>query len=177
VPLTAVAASTEGTVIGTFKRPLTLADLWRDPVNFLALGFGSGLAPVAPGTFGTLVALPVYWWLALLPLEIYVAGVVAASLLGIWICARASRSLQTDDHPGVVWDEICGYLIAMCAVPRTWHWMLAGFVLFRVFDIWKPWPIRAADRKVGGGLGVMLDDIIAGLFTWIVLQIAMRVVL
>ena len=134
---------------------------------------GSGLAPVAPGTFGTLVALPLYWFLAVLPLEIYVAVVLAASLLGIWICGRASRSLQAEDHPGVVWDEICGYLIAMCAVPRSWQWMLAGFVLFRAFDIVKPWPIRAADRHVGGGFGIMLDDIIAGLFTLIVLHTAM----
>ena len=116
-----------------------------------------------------------YWWLALLPLQIYVFCVLAASLIGIWICERASRSLQTEDHPGIVWDEICGYLIAMCAVPRSWQWMLAGFILFRAFDILKPWPIRAADRHVSGGFGVMLDDIIAGLFTLIFLQIAMRV--
>ncbi len=155
---------------------MTAADLWRDPVNIVALGFGSGLAPAAPGTFGTLVALPLYWWLALLPPAGYIACVVAASVLGIWICARAGRSLQTEDHPGVVWDEICGYLIAMCAVPRSWQWMLAGFVLFRVFDIVKPWPIRAVDRHVSGGLGVMLDDVLAGLFALVVMQIAMRVV-
>jgi len=168
----AAPATTRDRLISTSKRRLTAADLWRDPTNFLALGFGSGLAPVAPGTFGTLVALPVYWWLAMLPLEIYVAAVLAASLFGIWICGRASRSLHTDDHPGVVWDEICGYLIAMCAVPRSWQWMLAGFVLFRAFDILKPWPIRAADQRVSGGFGVMLDDIIAGLFTLILLHTA-----
>lgn len=168
---------TRDRVINTSKRVLTAADLWRDPVNFLALGFGSGLAPVAPGTFGTLVALPLYWWLALLPLEIYLAVVLVASLLGIWICGRANRSLQTEDHPGIVWDEICGYLLAMSAVPRAWHWMLVGFILFRAFDIVKPWPIRAVDRHLGGGTGVMLDDMIAGVFTLIVLHMVIRVVL
>jgi len=147
--------------------------LWHDPVNVLALGLGSGLAPVAPGTFGTLVAIPLYWWLAALPLPIYVASVALMCLLGIGICARANRSLQTQDHPGVVWDEICGYLITMIAVPRSWPWMVAGFCLFRLFDIVKPWPISVADRRVGGGFGVMLDDMIAGVFAMAALHTAL----
>lgn len=135
---------------------------WRDPVQLAACGFGSGLAPVAPGTFGTLAAVPLYVLLSGLPLAVYLVLVALACAAGVWICESANRTLGGEDHSGIVWDEICGYLIAMAGAPPGWHWVVAGFVLFRLFDIIKPWPIGAVERRVGGGLGVMLDDMVAG---------------
>ncbi|MET0064723.1 MAG: phosphatidylglycerophosphatase A [Candidatus Thiodiazotropha sp.] len=135
-----------------------------NPVHLLAFGFGSGLTPKAPGTFGTLVGVPAY--LLLQPLSpVYYGFVVAAAFLaGIWLCGRTSRDLGVHDHGGIVWDEIVGYLVTMLWAPPGWLWMIMGFVLFRVFDIFKPWPIRWFDQKVSGGFGIMLDDLIAGLF-------------
>ena len=147
---------------------------WRDPVQFVACGFGSGLAPVAPGTFGTLVALPLWWLLQPLPLVAYLGLVVVLAALGVWLCDRAASRLGVHDHPAIVWDEIVGYLVTMVAAPAGWLPMLLGFVLFRAFDIVKPWPIRWFDRKVHGGLGIMLDDLVAGLFAALVLQIILR---
>lgn len=151
-------------------RKLSPADL-KDPVNFLALGFGSGLSTRAPGTMGTLVAIPLYLLLQPLPLIGYLAVVVAGSLMGIWICGRSADHLGVHDHPGIVWDEIIGYLITMIAAPAGWLWVLTGFGLFRLFDIWKPWPINTVDRHVDGGLGIMLDDILAGLYAFAALQL------
>lgn len=140
---------------------VTAARLLRDPVLLLAFGFGSGLARKAPGTFGTLAAVPLYLLLSLFSLPVYLAAVLVVTLAGIWICGRASQKLGTHDHPGIVWDEIAGFLVAM--IPGGgWTGVVAGFVLFRLFDIWKPWPIGFLDRKVGGGFGVMLDDLAAG---------------
>ncbi|GGO78395.1 phosphatidylglycerophosphatase A [Marinobacterium nitratireducens] len=150
------------------------AQVLRNPVHFLAFGFGSGLAPKAPGTFGTLAAVPLYLLLAPLPLPGYVLALVLATLLGIWLCDRTARDLGVHDHPGIVWDEFVGFWITMLAVPLTWYWVLAGFLLFRLFDIWKPWPIRVADRRVDGGFGIMLDDILAGAYAWLVLQLLVR---
>jgi len=152
------------------NRALLFADL-KDPVNFVALGFGSGLSKVAPGTMGTLVAIPLYLLLQPLALGDYIAVVVAISLVGIWLCDRAAKTLGVHDHPGIVWDEIAGYLLTMVAAPPGWQWVVLGFCLFRLFDIWKPWPIKVIDRKVEGGLGIMLDDIVAALFAWGLLQL------
>ena len=138
------------------------ARVLRDPVLFLAFGFGSGLAPKAPGTFGTLAAVPLYLLLSTLPAPVFLAAVLAVALAGIWICGRAAQKLGIHDHPGIVWDEFAGFLVAMIPAGGGWAGLVAGFVLFRLFDIWKPWPIRVADRKVGGGLGIMLDDLLAG---------------
>lgn len=135
---------------------------FRSPVQFLAFGFGSGLAPKAPGTFGTLAAVPIYWLLAQWGSGIYAAAVLVALIAGIWICEAASRQLRVHDHPGIVWDEFVGYWIAMFALPLDWVWMLAGFVIFRVFDIIKPWPIGALDKRMAGGFGIMIDDVVAG---------------
>jgi len=146
---------------------------WRDPVQLAACGFGAGLAPVAPGTFGTLVALPLWWLLQPLALPIYVAIVAVLTLVGIWLCDRAAKAMGVHDHPAIVWDEIVGYLVTMIAAPPGWLAMLLGFALFGVFDILKPWPIRVVDRKVGGGGGIMLDDLIAGLFAAMVLQLVL----
>ncbi len=142
-----------------------------NPVHFLAFGFGSGLVPFAPGTFGTLAAIPLYLLMQHLPLAVYLALLVVICVAGIWICGKSSQMLGVHDHSGIVWDEFAGYLVTMIAAPNHWVWMLAGFVLFRLFDIWKPWPISLLDKKVQGGLGIMLDDIVAGLFALLCLQI------
>jgi phosphatidylglycerophosphatase A len=133
---------------------------WR---HCLAFGLGSGLARYAPGTFGTMVAIPLYLVLARFPAWLYAVTVIAAFALGVWICDSVSRDLRVHDHGGIVFDEFVGYWITMFLVPVTWTSVLAGFVLFRLFDIWKPWPIRWFDRHVPGGFGIMLDDVIAGL--------------
>ncbi len=144
--------------------------VWRRPSHFLAFGFGSGAAPVAPGTFGTLAAVPIYLLLQPLGPWAYPAVVAGITLLGVWLCQVTSRDLGVHDHPGIVLDEIAGYLITMIAAPPGWAWMVTGFVLFRFFDIIKPWPIRWVDRHVHGGLGIMLDDVLAAVFAWLVLQ-------
>lgn len=147
--------------------------LIRNPVHFLAFGFGSGLSPKAPGTAGTLVALLLWPLLAGLPLMLYLAIVVVVSISGFYLCGKTASDLGVHDHPGIVWDEIAGFWLAMTAVPLTWYWMLAGFLLFRLFDIWKPWPIGWLDRKVSGGVGIMVDDLLAGVFTWLLLFLAL----
>jgi phosphatidylglycerophosphatase A len=136
---------------------------FSSPMQFLAFGFGSGLSPWAPGTAGTLVAVPLFLLVADLSLPLYTAFIVVTALLGIWFCDAASRELAAHDHPGIVWDEFVGYWITMWALPVTWTWVIAGFVLFRIFDILKPWPIGPLDKKVKGGFGIMIDDIVAGI--------------
>lgn len=134
----------------------------RDPLLALALGLGSGLSPVAPGTAGTLAIMPLLAWL-----QGHVAGylVVTAVLLlsGSWLCGYAARKLGVHDHPAIVYDEWAGMFISLLAVPPAWQNLLAGFFLFRFFDALKPWPIRWFDRHVHGGFGIMLDDVLAGL--------------
>lgn len=144
----------------------------RNPVHFLAFGFGSGLAPRAPGTFGTLAALPIWWLLAQTPLWCYAAVTLLVILVGIPLCGRTASDLGVHDHAGIVWDEIAGFLLTMAAVPVAWPWALAGFLLFRLFDIAKPWPIGWLDRHVEGGAGIMLDDLLAGLYAAVLLQLA-----
>jgi phosphatidylglycerophosphatase A len=147
----------------------------RRVVHFLASGFGVGRIPAAPGTWGTLVAVPIYlalrevgWWG-------YAAATVALFVAGIWICAEANRDWG-DDASSIVWDEIVGFLVAMFMVPPGWGWVVAGFILFRVFDIVKPFPIGAVDRRIRGGVGTMLDDVLAGLYTLGLLHIAVFVI-
>jgi phosphatidylglycerophosphatase A len=130
---------------------------------FLAQGFGSGRLPWAPGTFGTLPGVVLYLLLAGLALGPYLAVTAVLLLIGIPLCGRAARTLGRTDPPSVVWDEIVGYLITMIAIAPSWPAVVAGFAAFRLFDIWKPWPIGWIDRQVGGGLGIMLDDVVAGL--------------
>ena len=124
---------------------------WTNPWHFLAFGFGSGLVPRAPGTFGTLVAVPLYMLIESLSLTVYVAILLFAFVIGVWLCGQTTRALGVHDHGGIGWDEIVGYLFTMTLAPAGWVLMVVGFVLFRVFDIFKPWPIRAIDRRVGGG--------------------------
>jgi len=144
--------------------------VWRNPIHFLAFGCGSGAVPVAPGTFGTLVAVPIYLLLEPLALPRYLLIVIVMTLIGIVLCHITARDIGVHDHGGIVWDEIAGYLLTMAAAPSGWQWIVLGFVLFRLFDIVKPWPIRLADKQVSGGFGIMLDDVLAAGYAWIILQ-------
>ncbi|KEQ16880.1 phosphatidylglycerophosphatase A family protein [Endozoicomonas numazuensis] len=151
--------------------------VWKNPVHFFAFGLGSGLSPVAPGTFGTLAAIPFYLVFQYLPLWNYLLVLAVSIVLGIWLCGKTSKDLGVHDHPGIVWDEFVGYWITMLVAPSGWEWVLTGFILFRIFDIWKPWPIGWLDQKVHGGLGIMIDDIIAGIFALISLQVIAHLLL
>jgi phosphatidylglycerophosphatase A len=142
------------------------------PVQFFAFGFGSGLSPWAPGTAGTLLAIPLYLLVSTWSLPVYTLFILITFVLGIWICDVASRQLGVHDHSGIVWDEFVGYWITMWALPVSWQWIVAGFVMFRIFDILKPWPISWLDKKVGGGFGIMIDDIVAGILACAVLHLA-----
>jgi len=145
----------------------------KTPVHFIACGFGSGLAPKAPGTFGTLAAIPCWLALQMLDRPLYWLVVALAFVLGVFVCGRAARDIGVQDHGAVVWDEFVGLWIALAAVPPDWFWVLLGFALFRLLDIWKPWPIRWCDRNVHGGFGVMLDDAVAGFAVFAILQISL----
>ena len=134
----------------------------RSVVHWIAFGAGTGLAPRAPGTAGTAVAVPIYLAIEPQPAAVHALVVALVIGLGIWACGRTARDLGVHDHPGIVLDEIAGFLVTMTALPFELPWIVAGFVAFRILDIVKPWPISLADRRVGGGLGIMLDDLIAG---------------
>ncbi len=139
--------------------------VWTNPRHFVAFGFGTGAARFAPGTAGTLAAVPLYLlFFQHLSLPVYLAVTVALFAFGVWLCHVTAQDLAVHDHPGVVWDEIVGYLITMTVAPPGWVWVVSGFLLFRAFDMLKPWPVSWADRRVGGGLGIMLDDLLAGIY-------------
>jgi phosphatidylglycerophosphatase A len=146
--------------------------LMRDPVHLVAFGFGSGLMPWAPGTWGTLIAIPITLFVMQFGFAVHLAFAILAAIFGIYVCGESARRLGVHDHPGIVWDEITGFAVTMLTVPglpaagasEQVSWVVAGFCLFRLFDIWKPWPIREADHSLSGGLGIMLDDVIAGVF-------------
>jgi len=142
----------------------------KNPIHFLALGFGSGLAPKAPGTFGTLAALPLYFLMMNLSLPVFIAITLFITVVGFWICDRAANDMQVHDHGAIVWDEVAGMLITMIAAPVGVLPLVIGFALFRFFDILKPWPIKLLDRHVKGGFGIMIDDVLAGIFSAICLQ-------
>ncbi len=140
-----------------------------DPVHFLAFGFGTGLAPFAPGTFGSIPGVILFW--LTLEFGLYVQLSVAAALVisGIWISGESARRIGVHDHGGIVWDEIAGMYITLLVAPlNVIGWILA-FVLFRVMDIVKPWPIRDLDHRIGGGVGIMLDDLVAALYAALLL--------
>ncbi|MFW1676578.1 phosphatidylglycerophosphatase A [Pontibacter sp. JAM-7] len=147
------------------------ASVWRNPIHFLAFGCGSGAIPKAPGTFGTLAAILPYLWLQHLSLPWYLLMLLLTTLVGIWLCDRTAKDLGVHDHGGIVWDEFVGFWLTMTLAPAGWTWIVLGFVLFRIFDILKPWPIGWVDRKVSGGLGIMLDDLLAGVYAALVLQL------
>ena len=146
--------------------------LLKHPVRLVAIGFGSGLVPRAPGTAGTLAAIPVVLLAATLPLWGYLILITGFFILGVWVCHETTRYLGVHDHPVIVWDEVVGYMIGMIGSPITWPTIVVGFVLFRAFDILKPWPIGWLDRHATGGFGVMIDDVMAGLYTVAVLHLA-----
>ena len=139
--------------------------------QFLALGFGSGLAAKAPGTFGTLAAVPLVALLLQLGNHYLLLFAVAGALLGIYVCGQTAQDIGEHDHKAIVWDEVVGYAITLLWAPLHWQTLLLGFVLFRLFDIVKPWPISVLDKHVHGGLGIMLDDIAAGIAACIALQL------
>lgn len=155
----------------------SFGQLLRDPVLLLAFGFGSGLAPKGPGTAGSLLALALFPLLAMLPLPGYLTVLVLTTIAGTWICGRAAKTLGVHDHGGIVLDEVAGLWLALATFPASWPWMLVGFVLFRFFDIAKPWPIRWLDRRLQGGFGIMADDLLAGAFVWLILSAVREVIL
>ena len=143
----------------------------KNPIHLLAMGFGTGYVPKMPGTVGTLVGILFYLPMVYLSWPVYIGVTIALFLLGIWLCEVTANHLGVHDHGGIVWDEIVGFLITMTLVPPDWRFLLLGFVLFRLFDIWKPWPIRWFDVGVSGGFGIMVDDLVAGLYALLVLQL------
>lgn len=137
-----------------------------NPWHLLAVGFGSGLSPVMPGTAGSLAAIPFWYFLIQLPQELYYLIVLLGICLGVYLCHRTAKDMGVHDHGSIVWDEFIGMWITLVAIPNHhWQWIAIGFVVFRVFDIWKPWPIRWFDRNVRGGMGIMVDDIVAGVIS------------
>jgi len=146
----------------------------QNPVCLLAFGFGSGLAPKLPGTAGTLAAVPLYLWASSLPLPAYLAVTLLMFAAGVWLCGRCEQILGVQDHSGIVWDEFAGLFITLAAIPVSFGTVATGFVLFRLFDALKPWPIRWFDRHVHGGFGIMLDDAVAGLCAWGCLSVLLR---
>jgi len=142
-----------------------------NPVHFFALGFGSGLAPRIPGTTGTLVGVLLFILMPDMDWITYLVVVVCGFLFGIFCCGYTTKVLNVHDHHSIVWDEIIGYLVTMFMVPKEWIWILIGFILFRTFDIFKPWPISFIDHRIKSGFGIMLDDVVAALFSLAIIQI------
>ena len=146
-----------------------LKKVWINPAYFLAFGFGSGLAPFAPGTFGTLAGIPIYLLINNVSKPTYLITVLCLFIIGVFICSYVSKDLAVDDYKGIVFDEMVGYLCVMFLMPTSFISMLLGFILFRVFDIWKPMPIKYFDNKFKNGFGVMFDDLLAAMFAWFVM--------
>ncbi|GGA71451.1 phosphatidylglycerophosphatase A [Neiella marina] len=143
----------------------------RNLTHWTAVGFGSGLAPKAPGTFGSLAAMPLVMLMLQLPLWGYLALTILACLIGNYLCGQTADDFGYHDHPAIVWDEFAGMMVTFIAIPLTWQNLVLGFVLFRIFDILKPWPIRWLDRHVHGGFGIMVDDLLAGAMAWLGLML------
>jgi len=163
-----MTASVERKTLTTAQRRALLAT----PAGWIACGLGSGLAPVAQGTFGSLAAILPWLLLRELSLPMNLVIIVLGFALGVWACGMAGRALGVDDHRALVWDEFVGLWIALLpALLAPWWAVVIGFALFRLFDVWKPWPIREFDRRLHGGLGVMADDVIAGVFAAVVLGV------
>ena len=142
-----------------------------DPVHFLAFGFGTGLAPFAPGTFGSIPGLILFWLTLDFGLYVQLSIAVAMALIGIWICGESARRIGVHDHGGIVWDEIVGMYVTLFLAPISVVGFVLAFVLFRIMDIVKPWPIRDLDHSMQGGLGIMLDDLLAALYAALLLAL------
>ncbi|MEZ7829928.1 MAG: phosphatidylglycerophosphatase A [Gammaproteobacteria bacterium] len=141
-----------------------------NPIHLLAFGFGAGLSPKAPGTVGTAVAVLIYLALPSMSPIIYAGLILVSFIFGIWLCGKTAEDLGVHDHGGIVWDEFVGYWITMFMAPSGLFWVLLGFGLFRLLDIFKPWPIKWADKELAGGLGIMLDDVLAGIMAALCMQ-------
>ena len=150
-----------------------MSEIWQFPIHALAYGFGTGLMPFAPGTFGSLIGVALFWFMAPMRAITYAGVVIVMFIAGILICGQTASDVGAIDPGSIVYDEIVGFLVAMYLLPRDWRWIAAGFVIYRIFDIWKPYPIRAMERKIPGGAGVVMDDVIAGIYG----NIALRVIL
>ncbi|HEX9395898.1 MAG TPA: phosphatidylglycerophosphatase A [Burkholderiales bacterium] len=144
------------------------------PAPLIATGFGVGLAPFAPGTFGTLAAWPLGWWLSGFDAAVVLPLIAVLFMIGVWACGVTGRRLGAADHGSMVWDEIVAFLLILAVLPRALDWQAAGFVLFRAFDIAKPWPIQAFEARFKNGFGVMGDDLIAAGYTLFVLAVFQR---
>ncbi|MFT6101461.1 MAG: phosphatidylglycerophosphatase A [Arenicella sp.] len=146
-----------------------------NPVHFLALGFGSGLIKPAPGTWGTLAAVPLFLLITSFVSTssyAYLGIILVSFIIGIYLCGKTASDAGVHDHGSIVWDEIVGFFITVALLPVTWQNVVLGFVLFRLFDIFKPWPIKLLDKHVHGGFGIMIDDVLAGVFAWVLLFLA-----
>ncbi|MGL9759806.1 MAG: phosphatidylglycerophosphatase A [Symbiopectobacterium sp.] len=144
------------------KRRLRLSN----PRHLLAIGFGSGLLPWLPGTMGSLAAIPVWYLFSSLPWQLYSLTIMFSICIGVYLCHQTAKDMGVHDHGSIVWDEFVGIWISLIAIPdEQWQWVLTGFVVFRILDIFKPWPIRWFDRNVHGGMGIMIDDIVAGVIS------------
>ena len=158
-------------------RTVKLKDkVWQHPQYFIAFGFGSGLMPVAPGTWGTIAAVPIYLLIANDSWPLYLILTLCAFLLGVFVSNTVSKEMGVHDYSGIVWDEVVGYLLTMFLAPFQVKWMLIGFILFRLFDIWKPQPIRFVDQKIQGGFGIMLDDVLAAIPAFLIMQLLIRLI-
>lgn len=148
----------------TSPNPATFKLLITHPAHFLSLGFGSGLAKKAPGTFGTLAGLTIFWLISSYALITQLVIISGLFFIGIYCCAKTGKALGVADHGAIVWDEIVAIMLVLAFTPLHWFWWLIAFALFRLLDIWKPFPIRQFDAKLKSGFGVMFDDLLAGIY-------------
>jgi len=149
----------------------TIKFLLAHPAHFFGLGFGSGLASKAPGTFGTLVGFPLFWLIFNYSFGVQLIIITALFLLGVYFCDVAGKALGVADHGGIVWDEIVAMMLVLTVTPPYWLSWLVAFLLFRLFDIWKPFPIKQFDVKLKNGFGVMFDDLLAAIYAIISLKL------
>jgi phosphatidylglycerophosphatase A len=155
------------------KRNQAPRSIWTNPVHFLAFGLGTGASPYAPGTVGTLLGIPLVYLLSHWSLWVYLLVTVVLIAIGIWVCDKTSKDIGVHDHGGIVMDEVAGYLVTMIAVPVNVWTLIAAFFIFRFFDIIKPWPIGWIDKQVHGGVGIMVDDLLAGVYGLAVIWIGL----
>ncbi len=156
----------------TSNKP-SVSFLLQHPAHFFALGLGSGLAAKAPGTVGTLIGLPLFWLISVYDLSTQLAVIATLFLLGVYFCSVTGKALGVVDHGSIVWDEIVAMMLVLTVTPNQWPWTLTAFLLFRLFDIWKPYPIRQFDQKLKNGFGVMFDDLLAAGYAMLVLLVLM----
>ncbi len=150
--------------------------LFAHPTHFFGLGFGSGLAPKAPGTFGTVAGLPLFWFISNYLFSVQLIVIAALFMIGIYFCDKTGKALGVADHGAIVWDEIVAMMLVLAFSPPSWlNWILA-FCLFRLFDIWKPFPIRQCDAKLKNGFGVMFDDLLAAIYAILSMKIILWII-